>query len=205
MTAQDPELPSARKLLTTTLVALVVALVLLVAFVLPAEYGIDPLHTGATLGLKALSAPVPKAEPPPAGATMYKPVIEGPVSQYAAAYKTDVVELKLGPYEYLEYKYRLEKDANMVFSWAASGDVSHDFHGEPDVKGMGEQSYDKKPRREGFGAFRAPFAGIHGWFWENPGGETITIRLHSSGFYESATEFRSDRTRRAHELKSVKD
>lgn len=200
---QLTDLPSMRKLAVTTLVALGVALVLLTAFIMPAEYGIDPLRTGAALGLTALSSPPPTAEAPPPGATMYKPVVDGPVAQYSAPYKTDTAELRLGPYEYLEYKYRLEKDANMVYSWAASADVIHDLHGEPDEKGQGELSFDKKPRREGHGAFHAPFTGIHGWFWENPGAQTITIRIHTAGFYASAVEIRSDRTRRTHELTAL--
>lgn len=200
---QLTDLPSMRKLVTTTGVAIGIAALLLVAFVMPAEYGIDPLHTGAVLGLKALSAPPPRAEAPPAGATMYKPVVDGPTALYAAPYKADTAEFRLGAYEYLEYKYRLEKDASMVFTWTSSADVNHDFHGEPDDKELKEQSFDKKPRREGSGAFEAPFTGIHGWFWENPGSEAITIRLHTAGFYASAVEIRSDRTRRAHELTTL--
>ena len=131
---------------------------------------------------------------------MEKPVLEGPVAHYAASYKTDSAEFQLDPYEYLEYKYHLDKDAGMMFRWTASGDVKHDFHGDPDEKGAKEQSYDKRSRREAYGAFTAPFSGIHGWFWENTGSERITIRIQSAGFYGSAVEIRSDHTRRAHPL-----
>lgn len=197
-----PEPPSKRKLAVTTAIALAVAGVLLVTIVLPAEYGLDPLHTGAALGLTALSAPV--AVKVPAGATMYKPVQDGPIGYYSAAYKVDSTVLKLGPYEYLEYKYRLEKDASMMFSWTATAAVTHDFHGDPGSGKGAEQSYDKKDRQASSGTLVAPFAGMHGWFWENPSGETITITLNSAGFYSSAMESRSDRTRRAHELTSLK-
>ena len=196
-----PEPPSKRRLAVTTATALAVAVVLLVTIVLPAEYGIDPLHTGAALGLTAMSAPAAaKAAEVPAGATMYKPVQDGPISYYSAAYKVDSTVLKLGPYEYLEYKYRLEKDASMMFSWTATAAVTHDFHGDPGSGKGAERSYDKKDRQTSSGTLTAPFAGMHGWFWENPSGETITITLNSAGFYSSAMETRSDRTRRAHEL-----
>lgn len=199
------EPPSKRKLAVTTAIALAVAGVLLVTIVLPAEYGLDPLHTGAALGLTALSAPTAaKAVEVPAGATMYKPVQDGPISYYSAAYKVDSTVLKLGPYEYLEYKYRLEKDASMMFSWTATAAVTHDFHGDPGSGKGAEQSYDKKDRQASSGTLIAPFAGMHGWFWENPSGETITITLNSAGFYSSAMESRSDRTRRAHELTPLK-
>lgn len=200
-----PQPPSKRKLAVTTAIAMAVAIVLLATVVLPAEYGLDPLHTGAMLGLSALSAPpAAKAVPIPAGATEFKPVQDGPIGYYNAAYKADSAELKLGPYEYLEYKYRMEKDASLLFSWSASAAVTHDFHGDPGTGKGSEQSYDKKDRQSSSGTLVAPFAGMHGWYWENPSGETITIRLNSAGFYSSAMEFRSDRTRRAHELTPMK-
>ena len=31
--------------------------------------------------------------------------------------------------------------------------------------------------------FHAPFSGIHGWFWENRGLTTVTVKLNASGFF----------------------
>ncbi len=45
------ELPSSRQLLRSTIIAIVVAAVLLVTIVLPSEYGIDPTRIGRVLGL----------------------------------------------------------------------------------------------------------------------------------------------------------
>ena len=45
------ELPSSRQLLRSTILAAISALVLLVAVVLPAEYGIDPTGVGRVLGI----------------------------------------------------------------------------------------------------------------------------------------------------------
>jgi hypothetical protein len=202
-TTASVEVPSKRRLAMTTAIALAVAVLLLVTIVLPAEYGVDPLGTGRALGVNAISAPVSKAEAPPAGATMYKPVQVGPIGYYAAPYKIDSTEFRLGPYEYVEYKYRLEKGGGLLFSWTSTGDVIHDFHGQPEGGGSGsEESFDKKPRRDGNGVLTAPFSGIHGWYWENPGGGTIMVKITSAGFYSSATEFRFDRTRHPHELKA---
>jgi hypothetical protein len=47
----DPPKPDARKLVRSTAIAAVVASVLLVTVVLPAEYGIDPTRIGRVLGL----------------------------------------------------------------------------------------------------------------------------------------------------------
>jgi len=198
--------PPARTLLKASAVALIVATVLLVTVVLPAEYGIDPLGTGDALGLSALSGVTTAEEPvpPPEGAKV-APVQEGPFALYPAAFKVDSRELVLGPYEYVEYKYHLERGASMLFSWRASGDVMHDFHGDPEGQSSSAaaQSFDARPRRQADGSFDAPFTGIHGWYWENPGGETITVHVTTAGFYTSAHQFRFDRTRVAREVRGL--
>lgn len=195
------ELPSKRNLAITTVAALAVATTILVTTVLPAEYGLDPLGAGEALGLMAMSRP-PTAEAvaPPTGASAVKPVTEGPIARYTATFKRDSTAFTLGPYEYVEYKYHLESGASMLYSWQASAAVIHDFHGELDGDPNKVTSFDKSNRQDDYGAFAAPFNGIHGWYWENPGGEPITITLTSSGFYASALEFRVDKTRVPHEL-----
>lgn len=184
--------PSARTLTITTFAAFAVAIAILVTIVLPAEYGIDPLGTGERLGLTAMSRVQVEPITLPAGDAGLKPVVNGPVNQYGAAFKTDAITFRLGPYDYVEYKYALQEGAQMQFSWKASAAVIHDFHGERE---NGEASdFDKSTKQEAHGAFAAPFTGIHGWYWENPGGDTVTVTLKSSGFYSGATEFKSDKT-----------
>ena len=186
--------PSTQALLKASALAFVVAGLVLVTVVLPAEYGIDPFGTGRALGLTALSG-VGVAVPPPQGDRQV-PAVDGPFALYPAEYRYDAREFVLGPYEYLEYKYHLEQGASMLFSWQASGDVIHDFHGDPEgAPASAAQSFDTRPRLEADGSFVAPFAGIHGWYWENPAGDTVTVRLTTSGFYTSAHEFRYDGTR----------
>lgn len=58
-----PALPSTARLVRATLVSIVVAAVILVTTVLPAEYGIDPTGIGARLGLDVLQ---PAADEPAA-------------------------------------------------------------------------------------------------------------------------------------------
>src|SRR5262249_9701 len=108
---------------------------------------------------------------------------------YPAAYKVDAREFELGPYEYIEFKYHLAKDATMLFAWSASGNVIQDFHGDPDGTVNQSQSYNKASRLKADGSFTAPFSGIHGWVWENPGGDTIKVTLTTAGFYTTAHEF----------------
>lgn len=66
------------------------------------------------------------------------PVQLGPVGHYAAEYKIDAAQFVLGPYEYVEYKYRLEKGASMLYSWTASSPVAHDLYGARDGGPRGE-------------------------------------------------------------------
>ncbi len=56
---QQAPAPSRQAIAKATLVAFTVALVILFAIVLPAEYGIDPLKTGAALHLTDLAKTTP--------------------------------------------------------------------------------------------------------------------------------------------------
>jgi hypothetical protein len=176
-----------RNILAATGLAFAVAAVLLFVAVLPAEYGFDPLGTGRLLGLTALAEnPARAIEPQP------------------APYKLDSTEFELGPYEFLEYKYRIEKGGAMIFSWQATGPVMYDFHSEPDGAPEGyAQSFDKQQTSQAHGTYTAPFSGIHGWFWENPGSKTVRITLTSAGFYSAAQEFK-DNDSSFHPLTDVK-
>ena len=202
---EGPLAPSLARLGRTTAIALLVAGMLLITTVLPAEYGIDPVGTGRWLGLTAISSPpVAAIELSRTAGAALKPVHEGRVASYPASYRYDVYEVTLEPFEFVEYKYQLEQDAAMMFAWTASAPVVQDFHGERASPGEGEtaeESYDKQDRRGADGAFTAPFAGIHGWYWENPNAGPVTVRLTTSGFYSGAIEIRSDRTRTARTLR----
>jgi hypothetical protein len=198
----DRPTPTARTLAVATCLALLVAGMVLVTIVLPAEYGIDPVGTGRALGLDVMTAPIAEEPVPadPAAVTMV-PTANGPIGTYPAEFRVDSREIVLEPYEYKEFKYRLEKGATMMFTWKASGDVVHDFHGDADgASADAAQSYDKEPHRQANGSFVAPFSGIHGWFWENPGDDPVTITLTTAGFYTSAHEFHMDRKRFRHEV-----
>jgi hypothetical protein len=161
--------PSIKALLTATVVALVVAGAILVAFVLPAEYGIDPLHTGRALGLTALSNANQAAEARPAIAPQTpeprtanaesRPTSINPVLVPAAPgadaptvkdvfiperenFKFDSREYTLSAGEGMEVKYDMKKGAGLVYSWTASAPVAFEMHGEPDVKPDGKGGTD---------------------------------------------------------------
>lgn len=203
MPPRDQE-PSLRQVVWATLGALGTATVILFVAVLPYEYGIDPLHTGRHLGLLRGQVAEPNRAPTSLDAGM-RPVLMGPLARFGSPYRTDRVVLELSPYQYVEYKYHLAQGAGMVFSWQASGAVIYDQHGAQDGAPPGgtEPSLDKGTRTYASGSLVAPFSGMHGWYWENPGGTPLTITLASAGFYTSAIEYRSNRTTLAHELVSA--
>jgi hypothetical protein len=169
---QSAAAPSAGKILKATIIALVVAALILVIAVLPAEYGIDPTGAGAALGLTALAS------------------ASGALVAQDVPYQTDTIEFVLGSFQSVEYKYRLEMNHSMIYSWEATRPVIYDMHSEPDDAPEGyAESFDKQTQAEAHGEYTAPFTGIHGWYWENPGTGTVTIRVRTAGFYTEATEF----------------
>jgi len=182
--------PSKQKLAKATFVAALVAIIILLVAILPAEYGIDPLGTGAALGLTSLSEAA--AAQPITPVTV--PVLPGVYTAQPKTYKVDTEEINLSPGMGVEIKYHMEKGGGLIYSWKATGPVMFEFHGEPDQKPNKDyyDSYelvDKVGKTESHGSFTAPSTGIHGWFWENKGAQAVTVTLHTAGFYDSIKYF----------------
>jgi hypothetical protein len=198
--------PSKTKIVKASVVALLVATVVLFTAILPAEYGIDPLGVGSMLGLTDLAAAdvASEAPAPAASATPAAPaappaagVQHGAYREYPRTYKMDSRDVVLKPGKGTEIKNHMAKDAVMVYSWTASDKVLFEFHGEPDKKPTKEyyDSYekdDKVGKTESFGSFTAPSTGIHGWFWENKTKSDVKIRLNTAGFYDWAREYNAE-------------
>jgi hypothetical protein len=172
--------------------ALLVAGLLLVAVVLPAEYAVDPLGTGARLGLLELGVVGQQVEALNASASTAAPGQAAIIAGQERPFARETVEFAIAPGEGMEYKYRLEKGEALLYSWRATAAVNYELHAEPDGGPRGyAQSYEKRDAtQEASGTLTAPFAGIHGWFWENTTGQPVTVTLQSAGFYNLAHEFR---------------
>lgn len=164
---------SPRQVAVATLIAVLVSGFVLVAFILPAEFGTDPLGSGELLGLTALSR-----------------ASENALENQVIRHKTDYREFILEPFQSIEYKYLMDLDSTMVFSWQADGELYYDFHADPSTPGEEDvASFEIGNSDSAQGSYHAPFTGIHGWFWENRGFQEVTIRLHSAGFYINSTVF----------------
>ena len=201
-----------KELLRGSALALLVAGVLLVGAVLPAEYGIDPTGIGKGLGLTALhnTAPAGAASIVPAAAgaapaapfNVALPTTVPPgskvsakgeqrgisiASKQAVAYHSNTMEVVLPPHKGKEVKTHLAKGATLIYTWKTAGGevVNHDFHGEPVDAGKNEfESFIlEKGVNESRGSLIAPFTGSHGWYWKNNTNAPVTIVLNASGFY----------------------
>jgi hypothetical protein len=182
-TEVSPVAESRRHILTAMTIALVVAAIVLVVAVLPAEYGVDVTGAGRALGLLDLYA----AQGAVTGTLT--PAPEGPVFPRNDGYRTDARSLTLGAYGTLEFKYELDEGAAMIYDWTASDAVGFDFHTEPASNPNASESFEKGEASTRRGAYVAPYAGIHGWYWKNNTDHDVTIKLTSAGFYSSGKLF----------------
>ena len=187
--AQIPEPPPLHKLLRGVVISLAVAIVVLATVVLPADYNIDPTGVGRWLGLRGLSSKQPGMGgdiPAPLAADPFAAV--NPVWRQTTPFRSDELSLTLQPNEGAEIKARMKGGERYVFSWDADGGkVDFDMHGEK-ANGPADSftSYWKgRDHQSAGGAFTAPFDGTHGWYWKNRNDKPVTIRVKTSGYYES--------------------
>lgn len=198
------ELPSTAQLIKSTIIAFIVAIVLLFTVVLPAEHAIDPTGIGRMLKLtemgeikKQLAAEAaadrikdqqnPVEKKSSLGSTVAGWFIgsaqarEIKVAQSAP--RSDELTITLKPGEGAEYKMTMKKGAKVNYVWEVTGGkVNYDMHGTPWTKI--EKSY-KKDRSVGgdTGVLEAQFDGTHGWFWRNRDQAPVTIKLRVNGDY----------------------
>ena len=192
LTAGVPPVEVKNRIAVALGAALLVAGLILVMFILPAEFAVDPLGTGAKLGLLPLGEvgqQVDALNKTAASANGQAAIV---VSQ-EKPFQQESVDFKLAPREGMEYKYRLEKGEALLYSWNANGPVNYEFHAEPDGAPAGyAQTYEKKSAQtQASGTLTAPFPGIHGWYWENTTNEEVTVTLKTAGYYNLSHEFRN--------------
>jgi len=173
--------------------ALLVAGVILVTCILPAEFGLDPLGTGAKLGLIELGVVGQRVEALEASKSNGAATGVATVAHQDAPFKQETVQFRIAARQGMEYKYRLDKGEALLYSWKATVPVNYELHAEPDGAPRGyAQSYEKvNATQQASGQLNAPFPGIHGWYWENPSDQEITVTLTTAGYYNMSHEFRS--------------
>jgi hypothetical protein len=189
-------LPTRSQLLKATVIAIVVAGLVLITTVLPAELGIDPTGIGKKLGLLGMSAEVEATSAPSTSVVApASPAVTAPtkgdvmqneyVAQSRTAFRSGEMSVTLAPNKGAEIKARMLKGDQFTFNWLSDGGaVEFDMHGEKVDAAKDEfTSYWMADADHAAGTFIAPFEGVHGWYWHNAGTEPVTVTVTVSGFY----------------------
>lgn len=210
-TPSRAELPTSRQLLRSTVLAAASALVLLVAVVLPAEYGIDPTGVGRVLRLTemgeikqqlAADAAADAADRPATADTRAEASVNDNANAAQAATKAvppntasapvqpvlptvawrDEIPFTLTPGEGTEIKMKMVAGAKAQYAWEVKGgEVNFDTHGDAPGKSI---SYEKgRGVASDEGVLEAAFTGNHGWFWRNRGRSDVQLVLRTRGDY----------------------
>lgn len=206
------ELPSSAKLLRSTILAAIVALVLLVTVVLPAEYGIDPTGVGRVLHLTEMGEIKQQlAGEAAADAAGNAPATGSPATGAPSAAKHSVTEtpppaakaevlkeptptttteiewrdeipFTLTPGEGTEIKLKMKEGAKAQYAWEVAGGVVN-FDLHADGSGK-SISYEKgRGVSSDAGVLQAAFTGNHGWYWRNRGQSDVKLILRTRGDY----------------------
>lgn len=175
--------PRRRVLRAAGLVALVAA-VLTVLVILPAEFGRDPTGFGRVTGLTRLAAT--RAAAVEAGAAPLAEWAHGHDERYASGR----YQVQLGPYEETEYKATLARGEPLLYRWSVreGSAVHYEFHGEPTEGQWPKDYYESYALGEGGGgqgSMVAPFTGHHGWYWVNLSDQPVTIEVELVGYYSA--------------------
>ncbi|MBW8453188.1 MAG: transmembrane anchor protein [Pseudomonas sp.] len=155
------ELPSTARLLRSTVIAAIIACVLLVTVVMPSEYAIDPTGAGRALGLTqmgevkiqlaeearadeaAAQAPTPQpteaiaAVPAAPTTTPAAPAEVIPAPEQSTAPEPvpglqHEMSITLSPNQGAEVKLEMKQGAKVNYRWTANGGVvNYDTHGDP--------------------------------------------------------------------------
>ena len=198
---KDVELPSSKKLIKSTVIAAVSAIVVLVTWVMPAEYAIDPTGVGKVLGLTKMgeikqslaaesvngmgeSSQIPSVTT--ANSSVAQAAVTNDSSNTMPAIKKESISIELKPNQATEVKLAMPKDASVTFDWKSSGGgLNYDTHGDP-VNAPKDfyHGYGKgKNETEQSGTLTAAFDGKHGWFWRNRTENPVTVTLNIEGHF----------------------
>jgi hypothetical protein len=201
------EPPSGTRIAVSAAVAIVAAAIVLVAFVLPAEYGVDPLGVGRALGLTELGSEptrtiqivdvvggnerVTEAEIPDFGepVPLTNPQVHQDRPEPAV---TEDFEIAIPAEGETEVKLWLQTSQAVLYSWRVDrGTIYSDFHGHtPDAGPNFFVRYIEHQETDGGnGSLVAPFEGEHGWYWLNYNDFPVTVTLTVTGYYDDVIDY----------------
>jgi hypothetical protein len=186
--AVTPSPAKSRKPLVIGAAVAAVAALGVVGFVLPAEFGIDPLGTGKAFGLTQLAEPgMSEEQIRGAKRTGVLTLSETPLDRTEW---DDRWQVTLAPYEGIELKYTLDEGAAIDFAWVATDIVEYDMHSHP-FEGGPEmtESYAVDAGNGMQGRYVAAFTGLHGFYWQNRTLADVTVTIDAAGPIKGSTVF----------------
>lgn len=183
-TPASNELPSSKKLIASTITALVIACTLLITCILPAEYGVDPTGIGRTLGLTQMGE-IKEQLAEEATKDQVQEEIQPPQRDVVTVPESisETYQVTLKPGQAAEVKLSMNDNAKVNYYWSVNqGHINFDTHA--DNKQVSYHGYNKgKAVTEDRGILTAEFDGMHGWFWRNRSSVSVTVTLEVSGDY----------------------
>ena len=204
----DWQAPSGRRIALSVGIAALVAVVVLVVAILPAEYGIDPTGIGRALGLDELNAPASRTievrdviggnervreveipafnEPVPLPNPAVHQAEDRPI-------QTRTMTLTLDVDQETEIKTVLRASKVIEYTWKTDGGLVYcDMHGHDPAAGQDffvRYREDQEGATEATGSLVAPFDGEHGWYWLNIHDGPVTITLTVTGFFDDVVDY----------------
>ena len=192
--AQPPtkkDLPTSAQLLKSTVIAIIMAIILLVMVIFPAEYGTDPTGVGRLLGLKEMGEikmSLLDESYKESSQQNTTPSIEIDHTEEVMVNNTinkDVVEITIEPGQAIEIKLEMKSGSLVQYEWKTiMGVLNYNLHGDG-YKGSQQFISYKKGRMvpSDSGELKAEFDGYHGWFWRNREKFSVTVSFQTSGDY----------------------
>lgn len=189
------------QLLKSLFIALLIGGVVLVAAVLPAEYGLDPLGTGKLFGFSKLYQEnndtnvrlnFKKITMDKLGSSVSVPrpiEADNPAPEVQSPERIDTITVAIPAKKGIEYKFKSLKYGRTKYEWSTdTGIVYIDFHGEVKQenppKNVFYESYTLAYSNNMAGTLTAPFEGKHGWYFRNETNEDILVTIKLNGQYE---------------------
>ncbi|MGD2167720.1 MAG: hypothetical protein PVF63_06395 [Gammaproteobacteria bacterium] len=201
---------SGRNIAVSAVIGALVAGVILVIVVLPAEYGVDPTGIGGKLGLTQMNAEpsrivevevvdvlsgneqLASVEIPDFGEPV--PLPNTSIHQLSDTLpRIDTLELTIDAESETEVKTVLGQSQVIVYTWATDqGKIYADFHGHDPA--LGNEFWvryreDQEGSSGHSGSLVAPFSGEHGWYWLNYNEFPVTVTLTVTGFHDDIIDY----------------
>ena len=212
-TPSRAELPTSKQLVRSTVLAAISALVLLIAVVLPAEYGIDPTGIGRVLRMTEMgnikqqlaaeaatdaAAAAPPAPPPVVGTTLgmatanaAEPSVRAVVVAAPKAPAQPAVP-KIEWRDEMPVTLRPGEGTEIKLKMVQGAKAQYSWvveGGEVNFDAHGDAPGQSTSYKKGRGAssdegmLEAAFTGNHGWYWRNRGKSDVKVILRTRGDY----------------------